>query len=144
MAQQIDVGATVEEQADDLGAPRFGGHVQWRVAIGIPGHVQARSALEQQEHHGLVSGPGSHVQGSAEQRVRGIDVGAARHEQRDHVDMAPRQRPMQRRPGLCLLVQVRAGIDELPDQLNVATFRGLDERRQGGRGRCRQSCRPED
>ena len=30
-------------------------------------------------------------------------------------------------PDSSLLVQVRAAIDELPDQLNVATFRGLDE-----------------
>ena len=83
--------------------------------------------LEQQENHGLLPGPGSDVQGCAEQRVRDVDVGAARHEQCDDVDMAPRQRPMQRRPGLSLLVQVRAAIDELPDQLDVATFRGLDE-----------------
>ena len=32
MGQQVDVGATVEEHADDLGAPRFGGHVQRCVA----------------------------------------------------------------------------------------------------------------
>ena len=104
MAQQVDVGATLEEQADDLGAPRFGGHVQRRVAIGTPGHVQARPALEQQEHHGLVSGPGSHVQGCAEQRVRDVDVGAARHEQRDDVDMAPRQRRCSAAPDSSLLV----------------------------------------
>ena len=52
--------------------------------------------------------------------------------------MAPRQRPMQRRPGLSLLVQLRAIIDELPDQLDVATFRGLDELVRSGDARTDQ------
>ena len=34
---------------------------------------------------------------------------------------------MQRRAEPSLLVQVRAAIDELLDQRNIATFRGIDE-----------------